>query len=373
MDIEWQRILGVLAVCLGVSCSDADAAPGTGAGESVTDNVPTLPARTNRFYVANTEGSSISVVDHASRRVIEAIPLGNKPHGQAPSSQGDFVYVTTDGGHGEVIALDTATHAIAWRIDAGRELNEPHLTRDDRRLYAPDLLAARVAVVDVQGAALVDEIAMVDDDGNNLIGLHNTYASHDGRHMYVTAIFSKKIARIDVATDTISRVYSLSGEPRPAALTADDGTMYVQLSDLHGFVALDLSSGAETRRIEWPEPAEPLPGREQAETIPTKCHGIGITPDGTELWAATNLEGAVYVYSLPDLEQVARIEVGNYPNWIAFSSDGTTGYVTNTDPLAAHGTVSVISARTHAVEATLDVGKAPKRIHRVELPAGATD
>ena len=41
---------------------------------------------------------------------------------------------------------------------------------------------------------------------------------------------------------------------------------------------------------------------------------------------------------------------------------------TNTDPLAAHGTVSVVDVGKHAVTATLDVGKAPKRIHLVELP-----
>lgn len=355
-----------LAAMLACACS------GGGSAGGQTDNASgkevDAGARVNRFYVANTGGTTISVIDQASQSVVSTIELGNQPHGHAPSSAGDFIYATTDGGHGEVIAIDTATNNIAWRVDAGTELNEPHITRDDRYVYAPDLLAGRVAVVDVQTHALAGEIEIVDSAGQNLTGLHNTYASHDGQRMYVTAIFSQAIAEIDVATRAITRIYTLSGQPRPLALTDDDQKMYIQLSELHGFIELDLASGNETARIEWPEPASTPPGMTEAETIPTKCHGIGITPDGTELWAATSMESAVYVYSLPALEQKARFQVGQYPNWMAFSSDGTTAYITNTEPLAAHGTVSVVDVPTHTVKKTIDVGPAPKRIHRIELP-----
>jgi hypothetical protein len=77
------------------------------------------------------------------KRVVASIALGAKPHGQGPSSTGDRVYVTTDGGPGEVIALDTRKRTILWQLVAGDALNEPHLTRDDRFLFAPDLLNRR--------------------------------------------------------------------------------------------------------------------------------------------------------------------------------------------------------------------------------------
>jgi DNA-binding beta-propeller fold protein YncE len=190
--------------------------------------------------------------------------------------------------------------------------------------------------------------------------------------MYVTAILSQTIARIDTATRQISRLYRLSGDPRPAVMTADDRTMYVQFSGFHGFVELDLETGTETRKVEWPEPTELPPGWVGFTGLPTKCHGIGITRDGTELWAATNMEGAIYVYSLPDLTELARIDVGDWPNWIAFSSDGSTAYITNSHIADAHGTVSVVDVESRRVLATLDVGAVPKRIHRVELPEATT-
>jgi YVTN family beta-propeller protein len=316
------------------------------------------------FYVVNTGSQSISVIDGA--QVIDTVEIGAQPHGQGPSSRGDRIYVTTDGDAGEVIAVDARSREILWRIEAGDALNEPHLTRDDRFLYAPDLLAARTVVVDVELGEVAGEIAMQDPaDGSDLIGLHNTYASHDGQRMYVTAILSNKIAEISVATRRIERILRLSGQPRPAAISDDDRKMYVQLSELHGFIEVDLGSGVESRRVEWPDDGARPPGFVESVLL-TKCHGIAIAPGG-ELWAASNLQGVVRVYSLPALEELAAIEVGILPNWIAFTRDGSIAYVTNTDPAAATGSVSVIDVESRAVTATLTVGKAPKRIHRVDL------
>jgi DNA-binding beta-propeller fold protein YncE len=256
-----------------------------------------------------------------------------------------------------------------WRIHAGAALNEPHLTRDGRLLFAPDLIAARTAIVDVERQELLGEVPMLDPaDGSPLVALHNTYASHDGERMYVTAILSQKIAELDVATRTLTRVFRLSGDPRPAAIRPDDRKMYVQLSDLHGFIELDLESGAETARIEWPDDGRRPPGYEAGPLL-TKCHGIGLTRGGTELWAASNIEGSVRVYSVPELTELAVIEVGTMPNWIAFSKDESTAYVTNTAPAAERGSVSIIDVPSRKVVSTLDVGKAPKRVHRVDLPA----
>jgi YVTN family beta-propeller protein len=199
-----------------------------------------------------------------------------------------------------------------------------------------------------------------------LIALHNTYASHDGQRMYVTAILSNKIAEIDVQSRQLTRILPVSGAPRPAAITQDDRKMYLQLSDLHGFIELDLESGEETARVEWPDDGSRPPGYDLGPLL-TKCHGIGLTPDGKELWAASNIEGTVRVYEIPSLRELATVKVGTMPNWIAFSRDGKTAYVTNTDPAAERGSVSVVDVRARSVRATVPVGKAPKRVHRMDL------
>ena len=55
------------------------------------------------------------------------------------------------------------------------------------------------------------------------------------------------------------------------------------------------------------------------------------------------------------------------PNWIAFTRDGKTAYVTNTDPAAPNGTVSIVDVEKRLVIGTVDVGTAPKRVHRVDV------
>lgn len=358
------RRLAVIAVAV-AGCS-SDPAPEADAGATGSVDGATSVAPREQFWVVNTEGESISVIDDDRQEVIDTIDLGAQPHGQAPAAGGDRVYITTDSGDGEVIAIDTATRDEAWRSEVGDRLNQPHLTGDGRFLYVPDLLGRRTFVVDVAAGAVVDEIAMY-DGLIPLLALHNTYASHDGARMYVTAILSNRIAEIDVASRSLARVIEVDGQPRPAAITADDRTLYLQLSDLHGFVAIDLAAGDEIARIEWPDDGSRPPGYDD-QSLPTKCHGIGLAPGETELWAASNLDGMVRAYSVPALDLVAEVPVGTLPNWIAFSRDGRFAYVTNTDLAADHGTVSIIDTASRQVVRTVDVGRAPKRIHRVDVP-----
>lgn len=70
----------------------------------------------SRFYVANTDSGSFSVIDHQRGRVVDTMDVGNRPHGQAPAKDGERLFATTDGGRGEVLAIETAGNSITWLI-----------------------------------------------------------------------------------------------------------------------------------------------------------------------------------------------------------------------------------------------------------------
>jgi YVTN family beta-propeller protein len=265
---------------------------------------------------------------------------------------------------GEVIAIDTRSRSILWRLHAGKNFQLGTLSGDDRRLFAPDLFAGKVVVVDTGSRSVEREIAMVADAGEPLSGLHNMYTSSDGSAVFATAIFSKKVARIDPATLQMDRLYAIDGQPRPAALTRDLSTMFLQLSSLNGFIAVDLATGAETHRVTIPDDGTRPPGWDNW----TFAHGLYLTHDESELWVDSVVAGKVYLYSVPALEQLATLDVGIMPRWFAASRDESTLYVTNTTPASDHGTVSVIDRRERRVVATLDVGKAPKDVHMVAVP-----
>jgi hypothetical protein len=50
----------------------------------------------------------------------------------------------------------------------------------------------------------------------------------------------------------------------------------------------------------------------------TATHGLTLTPDGKELWAATVPTGSVYVYDIKNGKVSPAIGVGKLPNWIGF-------------------------------------------------------
>lgn len=361
------RILLSGAISLALGCSDAP-----------TDRV--------LVYVANTGSSSLSVIDHETRRVIGTIDVGGLPHGQIPSHAGDRLYATTED-TGQVIAIDTRTQEILWRVQGaeneGDELHQPCITLDDRTLFAPDLLQARLLRVDVVNAGLDGQVDIVDRTDPTapvpLIALHNSYLSGDGRSVYVEGILSQRIAKVGVAAGEVVRTYVLDGDPRPFALMRDESRMYVQLTELEGFVEIDLATGEELSRIEFGNAPTESWIRTSARLKP-RSHGIGLTPDETELWAASTMADRWYVYSVPQLEQLAVIDIedGNAPNWIAFTDDGAYAYTTNTtfvpdeagEPRTdVNGTVTVIDTATRDIVGTIEVGALPKRIHAVRVPA----
>jgi len=72
---------------------------------------------------------------------------------------------------------------------------------------------------------------------------------------------------------------------------------------------------------------------------------------------------AVYAFSVPALRQVAKINVGKFPNWITITPDGKQVWVSN----QLDDTVSAIDTRTKTVMATIRVGHEPKRLLAVDV------
>ena len=74
------------------------------------------------------------------------------------------------------------------------------------------------------------------------------------------------------------------------------------------------------------------------------------------------LSNCVSVYSLPDLKLMGAIPVGNGPDWMTFTPDGSRCYVSN----AGAESVSAIDAATRHEIARIPVGRVPKRLIAAE-------
>ncbi|MEZ5419089.1 MAG: hypothetical protein R2708_17375 [Vicinamibacterales bacterium] len=53
------------------------------------------------------------------------------------------------------------------------------------------------------------------------------------------------------------------------------------------------------------------------------AHGLAVSPDGTRLWSTSKVYGYAYVHSLPDPSRVGRVFVGQHPEWVTPTPDGS--------------------------------------------------
>ena len=149
--------------------------------------------------------------------------------------------------------------------------------------------------------------------------------------------------------------------------------IFAQLSGLNGFAVVDFTTRAEVTRINLPEAKIKFELDARRESAP--AHGIGVAPDGKTLWVTSIPNNAVYVYSLDDLKLVGEVALptlelpGHGPisavaNWVTFTPDGKTLYVSN----AGLRSVSAIDTKSMKVIAVVPVGEVPKRINTLAIP-----
>jgi len=155
---------------------------------------------------------------------------------------------------------------------------------------------------------------------------------------------------------------------------ADGSTrrIFAQLSDLNGFSVVDFAERKEITKVRLPEPAREFEMDAGRATSPS--HGIGVAPDNKTLWVTSIPNNAVYVYSLADLKLVGHVMLpdlklpGHQPissvaNWVTFTPDSKTIYISN----ASLRTVTAIDTQAMKVIATIPVGEVPKRINTLVM------
>jgi YVTN family beta-propeller protein len=150
---------------------------------------------------------------------------------------------------------------------------------------------------------------------------------------------------------------------------ADGSTkrIFVQLSDTNGFAVVDFAARKEVARIKLPATTAEFETDAGRATSPS--HGIGVAPDGKTLWVTSIPNNAVFVYSLAHLKLIGEVAlpalklpghdaIASVPNWVTFTPDSKTIYISN----AAIKSVTAIDTESRTVKAVIPVGEVPKRI-----------
>jgi YVTN family beta-propeller protein len=321
-----------------------------------------------RIYVTNSAGDSVYVVDPATNKVVQVFKGPEAMHGIGFAPDGSRVYVSNE--HDRTLdVFNRKDGKLIKQVKLSDRPNNIAVAKDGRIAVG---IARGHGALDIVDPKTLELHATILVNGR----LHNVYVTRDSKYVITGSIPNKVITVIDLDKEQVAWEVKLDKGVRPMTIESNpDGSpkrIFAQLSDLNGFAVVDFAARKEVARITLPKTTatfETDPGR---DTSPS--HGIGVSPDGKTLWVTSIPNNSVFVYSLADLKQLGEValpvlklpgreQISSVPNWVTFTPDSKTIYISN----AGMRSVTAIDTASMTVKAVVPVGEVPKRINTLVM------
>ncbi len=322
-------------------------------------------------YITNSAGDNVDVIDPLTNKVVQQFPIVGA-HGVNFSPDGSRVYISNE----QTSTLDVFDQKTGKLVKAVKLSNHPNniaVTKDGRIVVA---IARGEGALDVIDPVKLEVKKTIPTHGR----LHNCYVSNDSNYAICGSVQTGMFTAFDMKTETVAWEHKFDHGVRPMTIEHNaDGSpkrIFVQLAAFDGFAVLDFKTHNEVARVKLPDLKTGVdmdPGREDAPS-----HGIGVSPDGKQLWVTSIPQNAVFTYNLagnftndmkavdtiklPDLQLPGRRLGGAVANWVTFTPDGQI-YVSN----SGLKSVTAINTQTKKIAAVIPVGEVPKRINTLVM------
>jgi DNA-binding beta-propeller fold protein YncE len=255
-------------------------------------------------------------------RFVKRIPTWTVPAGReaenvkgvAASARTGRLYVSTIK---RVGCIDLVTDRMVWDKELEGGCDRLAISPDGATLYVPSFEGPHWNVVDAITGKTIARIIT----GS---GAHNTVYAHDGTRVYLAGLRSPLLSIADAKTHTlIKTVGPFTSGIRPFTINAAQTRCYVNVNELLGFEIGDIESGQKLHRVE-------VQGYRQGPVKRHGCpsHGIGLTPDESELWVSDGHNNAMHIFdnTVMPPRQTRTLRLRDQPGWITFSIDGQYAY-----------------------------------------------
>jgi YVTN family beta-propeller protein len=193
---------------------------------------PTTTAGRAVIVQTNAAGDNIHLIDPATDSVVGEIKGIEVNHGAAAAPDGTRFYITNEADH-TLDIVDGRSLKVIERVPLSDRPNNLSISRDGRKVYVA--IIAAPGAVDVIDTAAMKLAKTVPTKG----GIHNTFVTPDGKFAVAGSIAGRNLTVIDTQTDEPVWSVSFDNGVRPIAFdtNADGSTrrMFVQISNFHGF------------------------------------------------------------------------------------------------------------------------------------------
>lgn len=288
-------------------------------------------ASAESVLVLNSEDTSYSIIDRATRTELGRLPLGREPH---------HIAVTPDGG--EVLLASTVTNdLVALDVTTGEQRRVIRDIVDPYQLgFSPDgkwfvTLANRLDHVDVYRA---DGFKLVSRVFLDSVPSHLAFDA-ESKTAFVTLQESNRVVAYDLATQTIKWNAEVGRAPAGIIMLPDDKRLLVALTGEDGVQILDPKNGATIGRLQTGKGA----------------HNFWPKGDGRHWFLSNRVESTVSLIDTQDMKIVGTIRVPGGPDCMAITADGKEMWVSQ----RFLRRVAVVDLAQMKVVASIRVGKSP--------------
>lgn len=217
----------------------------------------------------------------------------------------------------KLYCVDLVSEETEWEKELPQGCDRLAATPDGKTLYVPSFERDIWNVVD---AARGEVTAAIETKS----GAHNTLCGLDGKRVYLAGLKSPLLFVADTATNkVVGKVGPFAASIRPFTVTSSQTLCFVNVNELLGFEIGDLKTGKKLHRIE-------VPGVKKGVVKRHGCpsHGVGMTPDESEVWVVDAANQQVHVFDTSAMppRYTTSVKLREQPGWVTFSLDGKFAY-----------------------------------------------
>ncbi len=246
---------------------------------------------------AQTPGSSLSVIDLATKKELRRVDLSplTRPHGIIEI--GGKIYFTAETNRA-IARFDPATNKVDWMMGTGQNLSHMVVgSLDQKRLYTANIGSDSVTMFEFANVPPAQSQITNISVGKQPEAID---LSPDGKEIWVGLNAEGAIDIVDTTTKKFKEKIKLGARPYRVKFTPDGTHVYSTLPDTKELVVTDAATRKEVRRI-------------KLESVPL---GIVFSKDSKFAFVTAVQEDFVLKIDLEKAEVVGKMATGKVPDGV---------------------------------------------------------
>ncbi|MFR9788946.1 hypothetical protein ACL07V_09755 [Streptomyces sp. MB22_4] len=290
----------------------------------------------SRVYVPNTNSDTVTVIDPATYKVIDTIPVGRQPQHVVPSWDLKTLWVNNDLGN-SLTPLDPRTGKAGKPVDVHDPYNL-YFTPDGKYAVVMASMDRQLVFRDAHTMKTVKALPV------SCYGVNHADFSRDGRYFIVSCEFSGEILKVDTARMRVVGQEKLpvhGSMPQDVKVSPDGKRFYIADMMANGVWVLDGD------RFTMPTLLYTGKG----------AHGLYVSRDSREMYISNRGEGTISVFDFARNKLTKKWELpgGGSPDMGGVSADGKVLWLSG----RYDAEVYAIDTRTGKELARIPVGSGP--------------